>query len=169
MKKLSHFALIFFVTLLMSCSKDKNGPVTHDDDGGPIPGYGSMTAKIDGSPFSALWSYGEIDEELEELSINGIASYSDEVSQHIGLTISNFRGPGSYPMTSNEENEGILLDNSHPYLSIPGSGEIKITQYNGREAKGTFHFRAKSLHNDSVKEITNGAFSVDVSKYGDDD
>lgn len=162
---------IFICTILMvSCSKDDDG------DGSSGGGSEFLTAKIDGTTWSASTDY---DTTAATISSSGNITVlalqgSDNNGNAINFNLPNYKGTGTYKT-------GDLLTNTNQiqYVTIKpaiGSwmsnlasaalqitpGTITITTDNGKVIEGTFSFDGYNGTAKTTKKVTEGKFKVNI-------
>ncbi|MGJ8664927.1 MAG: DUF6252 family protein [Patiriisocius sp.] len=144
--------LVCFTFFLSSCSDDN-----------PLPGIngglfgGSLTANVDGIPYTATFINAEI---LEgELGIYTL----DDGGNILNLQFPNSYGVGSYSLDTPEAGGAVV---NEPAGNIAGgsiSGTLTITEKNTSSKKitGIFNFVADiDLNGDNTINVNAGSFSV---------
>ncbi len=161
--------LLFVSAAIVACNKS-------DDDGGedPTGGTGTLTAKIDGTNFTAdIAVQAQISAagQGEALAISGGTSQSENLQ----MIIQGFSGEGTYNLNfTNIGTYSYIPDPSNPdpttaviYSTVNGTqsvGELNVSSYDGDTIKGTFSFTGYNLNdpNDTVS-VTQGSFNLTVT------
>ncbi|MDZ7740801.1 MAG: DUF6252 family protein [Bacteroidota bacterium] len=146
------------IGLSMSACKKKDDE-TEPENNNPVAG--SMTAKVDGSDWSAsLAVVGVYSNNL--FTVTG----SDNNAKQLQVTVMNVNGTGEYTLGETLTNQnsgrwtaGLNTDQTYSTMLGQGSGTMNITGWTGTSAKGTFSFTAKNSKQEEVS-ITGGEFSV---------
>ena len=181
------FKLILFIPLLLlfiqsSCKKNKDDPKIF------TYGSYQFAAKVNGQDFIPTGLAGIVSP-LEISFLQGsnpantnlyIDAYQIDKHTHVSLFIKNIKGPGhyalntvtvGYPYQSEPPHCGMYQkdDNSGAtnlwVTNSVDTGYVDVAEYkltNNAQTnivKGTFYFKAKSLTDGTVVEITNGYFS----------
>lgn len=144
---------------LFGCSNDNNTPAPAN------PSSGTMSAKIDGSAWSAALA-------VQATKTNGVfqVSGSDNSGKQMNVTIMNYNGPGTYalggPATSGNGSNGRWtagLSSDQTYNTMVGQGEgtCEITTESGGTVEGNFSFTAKNTDNAQVS-VTEGTFKASL-------
>ncbi|WP_396151412.1 DUF6252 family protein [Flavobacterium sp.] len=160
----------FFVT---SCSSD-------DDGGGSgSAAAGTITAKVDGNNVTTLEMTTFANQVGSMLSIQGNTGGTS--SKAIVLNITTFDGVGTYDIggtlglgQANASYTEITVDISNPtafeskiwsapYEGGDKVGEINVSEVTETNIKGTFTFSAKNTDDNSMKQITQGSFNVELN------
>lgn len=160
----------FFVT---SCSSD-------DDGGGSgSAAAGTITAKVDGNNVTTLEMTTFANQVGSMLSIQGNTGGTS--SKAIVLNITSFDGVGTYDIggtlglgQANASYTEITVDISNPtafeskiwsapYEGGDKVGEINVSEVTETNIKGTFTFSAKNTDDNSMKQITQGSFNVELN------
>ncbi|MCF8228012.1 MAG: hypothetical protein K9G58_08080 [Bacteroidales bacterium] len=156
------FIVLFMIAIglsLSACKKKDEETEPQDNN----EGSGTMTAKIDGTDWSA------------SLAVQGVYSNnlftvtgSDANSKQLQITIMNVNDTGDYTLGGDPTNtnagrwtEGIGQEQTFSTQLGLGSGMVNITEWTGSKAEGTFSFTAKNSEQAEVS-ITEGAFSVSL-------
>lgn len=149
--------LAFVSTTLLGCSGDDDTPIPG------VPSSGTMSAKIDGSDWSAVLA-------VQATKTNGVfqVSGSDNGGKQMNVTIMNYTGPGTYtlggPATSGNGSNGRWtagLSSSQTYNTMVGQGEgtCTVSTESGGTVEGTFSFTAKNSDGAQVT-VTEGKFKA---------
>lgn len=160
----------FFVT---SCSSDDDG------GGGGSAAAGTITAKVDGNNVTTLEMTTFANQVGSMLSIQGNTGGTS--SKAIVLNITSFDGVGTYDIggtlglgQANASYTEITVDISNPtafeskiwsapYEGGDKVGEINVSEVTETNIKGTFTFSAKNTDDNSMKQITQGSFNVELN------
>jgi len=161
---------IGLIAAASSCSKAYNS--------GPYPGQdttkntfrGSFTATIDGVPFSAENKYASdvTQNGLRTVTISGVMdskAKDPSTNQSISLSISDYKGPGTYPIVFGTAGTYIVQDKGTPTSYLAKTGDtlalIQITNDAGT-LDGSFNFvvAPNGIGESDNHVINNGAFSV---------
>ncbi len=141
-------------TLILGCSKDKTPS---------LPGQGTLSAKIDGSAWSASLA-------VQAVVTSGILQVtgSDNAAKQMSVNIMNYTGPGTYVLggaaTSGNGSNGRWtegLNSTQTYSTMVGQGEgtCTITSDDKGKVEGTFSFNAKNTDGKQVV-VTDGKFKA---------
>ncbi|RXR33154.1 hypothetical protein EQG68_06625 [Flavobacterium piscinae] len=172
MKTIKFICACFLVTsalFLTSCSDDDGG-------GGGNAAAGTITAKVDGTTVTTL----EITTSATLVSAGGNTTLSmlgTSTSQKgFSFTINGFDGVGTYEFGGSssvfrvasyiEANVSNPLDSqtwSAPYDDDSPRGTISFSEVTDTRVKGTFTYSAKNPNDNSVKQITEGSFNVEIN------
>ncbi|MCX7548750.1 DUF6252 family protein [Xanthomarina sp. F1114] len=175
MKTLKHLTLLlmcFSLVTLSSCSDDDDG----GDAGGGAAASGTITAKVNGASFTSM----EITSTATKVSGGGqttLTMQGNTESQAISMVINGYDGVGTYTLSDDnvfrnasyvEPNVSNPLNTqtwNAPYQDSGVIGEIKISEDTDSNIKGTFNFVGKNSNDDTIKEVTEGAFNLSVQIY----
>jgi|SRR5690606_16146021 len=178
LKKTTYVLAIALALIFTGCSKDDDG------GGGGAAAAGTMTAKVDGSTVTTLemTTYASMVSQggASVLIVQGNTGGTS--SKAFNLQITGVDGPGTYEIGGDFIFSAIAayievtVDPSNPTAAETDEwvapfdggevvGEIKISELTDANVKGTFRFSAKHQENDSMKEITEGSFDVDVNQF----
>lgn len=150
------FCLTFFsLIIVISCKKE----IDYHPEWDPS----TMSGKIDGvllrcSLLAAQTNVIGDKKTLQIVGQNGNSAFS--------LTIVDFKGVGTYPVTS--PNLAMYIANSpvlqNTFMAID-EGNIKITAYTDQKIKGTFEFKGYNQNGNSktAVSITDGTFDMPYS------
>jgi hypothetical protein len=153
MKQFPIFMMILLSTafLLISCSKDNDGP-------GVDAGNGKVTATVDGKSWASKdEASGAVYADAQ--GTHTITAYHDDGS-FIGLTIFGNISSGT---TIQVDNSGLFQAQYKPdfmgselytALAALGSGSITFTTFNDSKVKGTFQFTAVTFDLNAGEEDT---------------
>src|SRR5690606_9191312 len=162
-------ALVFTTS---SCNKDDDG------GGGGGASAGTVKAKINGTSFTSA----EISTSGTITNAGGMQTFmligSNSSGKAIAVTIIGFDGEGTYQIggganisvsasyTETDINNPMNTQVWQAPFDASVAGEISFSEVSDTKAKGTFHFTGKNVNGDnSTKEITEGAFNVNVQVY----
>lgn len=175
MKTIKFICACFLVTttlFLTSCSSDDDG------GGGGSAAAGTITAKVDGSAVTTMDMVTFANQVNSMLSIQGNTGGTN--SKAFVLNVTTFDGVGTYDIggtgglgQANASYTEFIVDlgnpmNSQtktwaaPYTGGDKVGEIKVSEITDTHIKGTFYFTAKNASDDSMKNITEGSFNVEL-------
>jgi hypothetical protein len=148
-------ALLISATLF-SCGKGGDEAIT---------GGGNMTAKVDGSGYSATLA---VQATLSGTSPKVLSVAGTGSSGQINITLSNYTGPATYVLGSGVfDNIATFTLTASPFTSysasgVLGSGTVKITSDSGGYVEGTFSFSGKNNAGGTIttKDITEGNFKI---------
>lgn len=172
MKSIKILAVALLSFVAFSCSSDDDG------GSGGAAASGTVTAKVDGTTVTST-------EMLTVASL--ITAGSDTVLSIQGtnmdgkgyrITLNGVTGEGTYDIGGGAVNthmvsyvEGNASDPMNSQMwSAPydddsiNRGEVNISSYSTTNVKGTFSFTCKNPNDDSVKNITEGSFNVDITE-----
>lgn len=180
MKRLSKFFLLISILVLFiqsSCKKN--------NDDAKITSYGpyKFAAKVNGTDF--IPNADAIVAPIEVKFYQGsnpantnlyVDGYRMEKHTHVSLFIKNITGPGHYTLNTNTTGYPNQSEPPHCGMYIKDNdmgignlwitntietGYIDISEYDLQKniVKGTFYFKAKSLADGTVVEISKGYFS----------
>lgn len=162
--KFKNFGLILLALLVVvGCSKDDEG-----GSGGSTTA-GTVEAKVDGSSFTSNSSFTAAQKVDAGGSTTVTIQGSDNSGKGIVFVINDFDGVGTYNIGG-----GANISVVASYIEVSASsqsawqapydesiaGELKISE-DGESVKGTFHFTAENIQDQSMKEITEGSFNVE--------
>lgn len=168
-KTIKQFMLLIMTVSLVTLTGCKS-----DDDNATGGGSssGTITASIDGSSFTSM----EISSKATKVSATGtlILQGTNSNGEGLVMTINAYSGTGEYPIDSSglNPNTGIYTETDisnpantqswqSPYQNSP-MGSIKITEDTGSDIKGEFSFMAKNAGDNSLMDITSGAFNLTI-------
>ncbi|WP_418512767.1 DUF6252 family protein [Corallibacter sp.] len=171
LKKIMLLVMTFSLSIFSSCSSD--------DDATPIvpigpnssAGQGIIVAKVDGVDFSSL----EITSYASKSTGGGqttLVMQGNTQSQAINMIINAYDGVGTYELS--DDNVFRSASYIEPNISDPFNsqtwnapyqdsglvGEIVITEDSDTKVIGTFYFTCKNANDNSIKNITDGAFDL---------
>ena len=154
MKTLKKISFLLFLSLLISCGNN-------DDDDLGVSGEGSLSAKVDGTKFTALSVAVAATTSNDVLAVQG----SDASGIFIRINIMNYNGKGTYKTGDNIANASSMIYGTvQPIASWAstfniGNGTVTVTEDTETTVKGTFSFTAV---NDDMgsKTITEGTFNA---------
>jgi len=157
------FVLLSFVFAFTSCSDS-------DDDDNSSGGDEYLTAKIDGTNFSASKSPATI---IGATKSNGILAVQggDNSGNTISFQIFNYNGAGTYAtadaLSSTNQIMYITISpvatwSSSGVTSITGisPGTIKVISDDGTTVEGTFSFQGYNASDKTTKNISTGKFKA---------
>lgn len=157
---------VMVVALAVGCSKDDDNPVNggNNNNNNNNNAAGSMTAKIDGSTWTA--NAGEAVLENGELDIMGIQGDS-KASVTINMTLYDFQGTGTYELDGVNNSAYIIQMAEGGATVIYGvddpesqtGGKLVVTEVTDKSVKGTFHFTAENMSGTATRSVTNGVFT----------
>jgi len=175
MKTIKHSiytGLIALSLVFAGCSSDDDG----GDGGNAAPG--TMSAKVNGANFNSGAQFTSANQVNAGGSTTLTILGSDMSGKAINLIINGFDGTGTYEIGSGVG--GIAITASYietniqnpansqtwqaPYEGSGVAGEINFSEA-GDTVVGTFSFTAKNSNDNSTKEITQGAFNVEVTTF----
>ena len=169
-KRILMIAALLFATSVInfSCKSDDDG------GGGGSAAPGKITAKIDGSNFES------IEMTTTATLTNGVLMVmgndgGQNPNRAIQLQIMGFDGEGTYPV-GGDGNIFNLANYIETNVSNPTdprtwsapydenlAGQIKVSEINDDFVKGTFHFEAKNPNDGSMRNITEGSFTIELT------
>ena len=146
------------VLLLGSCNKDDNSSAT---------GGGSMTAKVDGSSYTASLA---VQASISSTSPKVLSIGGTGAGGQINITIGNYTGAATYTIGSgNPSNMAAYTITTSPFTShtataVLGSGTVTVSSESGGKVQGTFSFTGvnNSVTPNTTKVITDGSFSINL-------
>lgn len=161
---------IGIIAAASSCSKPYNAAPYPGQDTTKNTFRGSFTATIDGEAFSAenKWASDVTDNGLRTITVSGVMdskAKDPSTNQTISLSISDYKGPGSYPIVFGTAGSYIVLDKGTPTSYLAKTGDtlalIQITNDAGT-IDGTFNFvvAPNGIGESDNHNVNNGAFSV---------
>jgi len=129
-----------------------------------VPGSGTMSAKIDGTAWSASLAVQAV-KASGTLQVSG----SDAGGKQLNVTIMNYTGSGTYtlggPSTSGNGTNGRWTagtSSNQTYNTMVGQGEGTCTlTESGNSVEGTFQFTAKNTDNVQVT-VSEGKFKAGI-------
>lgn len=161
MKLFKAFIIVLAVmsVSLTACKKDDNG----DDNGGNLPGTGTMTLKYNGTDWSATLT-------VQAVNSNGVINVtgSDGNAHQASVILYGVSGPGTYalgagyPQNLCTWTEGTDASQTYSASLVLGSGSVTITELSDSKVKGTFEFTAYNT-NQETRQITEGAFEANFN------
>jgi hypothetical protein len=176
MKTIKQFGLmltLFSAIIMSSCSGDDDG----GSGGGSAP-LGKVTAKVDGKNFSSYVATGTKQGASGAYSI--IVQASDEKGNAINLMVHGVDGqPGTYEIDTENNISSVatytetVVNLSNPAASTMTTytapyedsglvGSITFTEITDTNIKGNFQFKGKHQTGTEMKQITNGAFNLNL-------
>ncbi|MEZ4795717.1 MAG: DUF6252 family protein [Flavobacteriaceae bacterium] len=172
MRTLKQFMLLVMTMSLVSlssCSKDDDG------GGGGSAELGTIVAKIDGASMTSVEIATFASLNSGTLQIQGNTGGTS--SKAIVLTVIGFDGEGTYPLggganifnvAAYQETDVDISNPTNPEVRIWQApyddtevGEINVSEVTETYIKGTFSFSAKKSDDNSIKNITEGAFNIE--------
>lgn len=171
-KLICAFVVVTTFTLFTSCSSDDNG------GGGGNAAAGTIKAKVDGTTVTTMEMVTFANQVGSMLQIQGNTGGTS--SKAFVLNVTTFDGVGTYDIggagglgQANASYTEIIVNLSNPmatetkvwaapYTGGDKVGEIKISEITATHIKGTFNFSAKRTEDGSMKQITEGAFNVEL-------
>ncbi|QTD36709.1 hypothetical protein JL193_11230 [Polaribacter batillariae] len=156
MKTLKKISLLLFLSVLVSCGGS-------DEDLG-ISGEGSLSAKIDGTAFTALSSAVASSTSNNVLAVQG----SNSNGVYIRINIMNYNGVGTYKTGDSASNASSMIYGTvNPVVAWAstftiGEGTITVTEDTDTAVKGTFSFTGENNSSSAVtiKKVTEGTFNA---------
>lgn len=150
MKKLKNLMLICFLAIsVVACKKSEEGKSG--------TGNGSMSAKINGTSWSASLA-------VQAVKASGTLSVAGTGGAQIDLRLINYTGPATYQLGGSltNINSGMYITTVIPPVTYStgsglGSGTLVIIKEEGGYIEGTFNFTAKTTAGVSAT-ITDGKF-----------
>ncbi|GGD14353.1 DUF6252 family protein [Flavobacterium orientale] len=155
-----------------SCSSDDNG------GGGGNAAAGTIKAKVDGTNVTTMEMVTLANQVGTMLSIQGNTGGTS--SKAFVLNVTTFDGVGTYDIggtlglgqaNASYTEFNVNLSNpaasetniwSAPYTGGDKVGEINVSEITATHIKGTFSFSAKNSDDNSMKQITEGSFNVEL-------
>lgn len=172
MKSIKHisFAIVLALsTIVTSCSSDGGG-------GGSSASAGTMKAKVGSTNWSSLSAATAATKQVTGSSTTIIVQGSDASGKAMQLmVIANIIAPGTYEIsnasnTTNASYTEVNINNpaasqtwAAPYENSGVIGSITFTDITSTNVKGTFTFTGKNESGADTKQITNGAFNVNLT------
>ena len=170
MKTFKNVLLMFMIGLAVTACKK-------DDDGGDGGGAASGTISANVSGVGDFSSTTQLTSGTSQTA-NGVAvlqlTGSDNNGRNITIVINGYDGTGSYDIggsnsvfviatyieanASDPQNSQIW---TAPY-DTSVAGEINISEASTTNVKGTFNFEGKNNNDQSLKNITNGSFDINL-------
>ncbi len=164
------YALLMMICVLAMPSCKKN------EDGGPggDAAPGTIKAMIDGSSFSSL----KMTSVANRINAGGTSIITVQGNESSGkaivLVMNGVDGTGTYSI-GGDANISISASYTEVNISNPTAtkiwqapfdssvaGEVKIAELTNTTIKGTFTFTAKNTMDQSVREVTEGAFNMSL-------
>ena len=174
MKTIKKISVLFLATVIslfaLSCSSSDDG------GSGGSAAAGTIKAKVDGANFASNKDFTMATKisSVGTLTIQG----SDNSGKGFNLILNGVEGEGTYEIGSGVGGIAITASYTEANASDPMNsqswqapydstiaGEIKISELTDSKVVGTFHFSAKNSNDNSMKEITEGSFNVNVTTY----
>lgn len=155
-----------------ACSSDDDG------GGGGSAAEGTLTAKVDGASVTTLEMVTYATQSGNFLQIQGNTGGTS--SKAFVLNVTTFDGIGTYDIggtaglgQANASYTEITIDLANPtapetniwaapYDGGDKVGEVRISEITDTHIIGTFNFSAKNPDDDSIKQITEGSFNVEL-------
>lgn len=142
-----------------------------DDNGGQGGlALGSMTARIDGEPFQAVFAVATpclLCEELGEEETIEVAGLDSE-NTGLGFLLLDFHGEGTYVFDPDGEQGGGAVDSPDGTSFATdwpgGSGSVEVTRSTDDAIEGTFSFTALTGPDGEVVRVTEGRFNVAIQE-----
>lgn len=172
-KKLGLLLTLFSALCITSCSGDDEG-----GSGGATASLGKVTAKVGGKNFNSYVATGTKQGTGSAYSI--IVQASDEKGNAINLMVHGVDGqPGTYEIDTENNISAVatytetVVNLSNPMASTMTTytapyedsglvGSITFTEITDTNIKGNFQFKAKHQTGTETKQITNGAFNLNL-------
>jgi len=163
----------YFVLLMLACAVAATS-CKKNDDGGPDGGAasGTIKAKIGSASFTSL----KMTTMANRVNVGGTSMITVQGNETSGkaivLVMNGVDGTGTYQIGGGAN---IAISASYTEVNISNptatqvwqapfdssvAGEIKISELTDKVIKGTFQFSAKNNKDNSMREITGGAFNV---------
>ncbi|HTO15924.1 MAG TPA: hypothetical protein VLZ83_09135 [Edaphocola sp.] len=177
MKSILKFSLIALLGLasssfLSSCKKNGGGGTGSANEG-------TITFKVNDNKITTLEITTMAFRQSNQLIMQGNTGGTE--AKAIAFIIMGFDGEGTYPFHGNvitpntaqyTETKIKLSDPTNPETiswltqatKTGETGEITFTEITSTHVKGTFHFNAQNLDDNSIKKITSGAFNVKLNQ-----
>lgn len=165
-----------YVLLLMLACAVTATSCKKNEDGGPggDAAPGTIKAKVDGASFTSL----KMTSAANRINVGGTSMITVQGNESSGkaivLVMNGVDGPGTYSI-GGEANISISGSYTEVNISNPTAtkvwqapfdssvaGEVKIAELTDTVIKGTFTFTAKNTTDNSVREITDGAFNMSL-------
>lgn len=174
MKKILHLGLVIasigIIAAATSCSTAYNAAPYPGQDTTKNAFRGDFTANIEGVVFVAnsKYAYDHTTDGIRTISVSGIMdskAKDPKNNQTISLSITNYNGPGVYPIQMGTVGTYINLVDGVPTSYLAKTGDtvalIQITNDQGT-IDGTFNFvvAPNGIGTTDNHNVSNGAFSV---------
>ncbi|GGC31108.1 hypothetical protein GCM10011386_23860 [Parapedobacter defluvii] len=165
-----------FVLLLMLACAMATTSCKKNEDGGPggDAAPGTIKAKINGAAFASL----KMTSVANRINVGGTSMITVQGNESSGkaivLVMNGVDSPGTYQIGGSAS---ISISASYTEVNISNptntqvwqapfdssvSGEIKIAELTDKVIKGTFQFTAKNSKDQSMREVTDGAFNMSL-------
>jgi hypothetical protein len=178
-------SLVVLLGFLTSCGSTDNSSNSAPfvNPGGVPSTVNTLTATIDGKDFKSVLCFGS---KFVFFDTNIIVSGVDLNNQGIGIGITGYNTPGTYPMGSMDTSNGMIRFNIMTFTTIissthdtleyqtptgspgdPGVGSITIVELTDTSLKATFNAvltKTKGISGASTISITNGGVNVTLPK-----
>ena len=150
-----------------------------DDDGGPDANTsaGTISAKIDGNSFQSQQLLSRATQVEVGAATSIILQGTDNSGKGFNLNITGFTGTGTYEIggvnsifvianyvEGNPTNPLATQTWTAPYDNDDLRGTIIFTEATATNVKGTFAFTAKNPNDNSVINVTEGAFNLSITQ-----
>lgn len=175
MKTLKQTTYVFAIALALiftGCSKDDDG------GGGGDAASGTIKAKVDGANFTSNSDFTT----ANTVNAGGTTTMTIQGTDNSGkgfmFIINGMDGTGTYEIGSGVGGISIIASYVEANASNPidsqtwqapfddtVAGQIQISELSDTNVKGTFEFTCKNSNDDSMKEITDGSFNVEVNSH----
>lgn len=144
-------SVLAFSLVLTSCSKD--------DDGGAASGNGSMTAKVDGTSYSASLAV------QATLSGTTLVFGGTGSAGQITIALNNYTAPGTFAINGSSMVVATFAITTSPFTAwvasmVGGSGSVTVSEVAGGYVKGSFNFTGINTGGAANKVITEGQFNI---------
>lgn len=163
----------YFVMLVLACTFAMTSCKKNDAGGtGGDAAPGTIKAKIDGASFTSL----KMTTMANRVNVGGSSMVTMQGSETSGkaivLVMNGVDGPGTYQIGGGA-NISISASYTEVNISNPTdtktwqapfdssiAGEVKIAELTDKNIKGTFAFTAKNTQENSMRDVTAGAFNM---------
>lgn len=172
--KLMSLFLVAGLFIFSSCKKDEEG--TNNTN----VAQGVISAKVDGNLVStaSMTGIANLVENIGTLTLQGNTAGTN--SKAFVMMINGFDGAGTYAIGGensiavNASYTEIAVNMNNPmdtktetwqapYTGGAEVGKITVTEITDTYVKGTFEFKAKNSKDNSIKNITEGAFNLKLN------
>jgi hypothetical protein len=165
-------AIVFglFIGFTSCSSDDDKGPGTNSS-------AGTISAKIDGNSFQSQPLLSRATQVEAGAATALILQGTDNSGKGFNLNITGFTGTGTYEIggansifviasyvEGNPTNPLATQTWTAPYDNENLRGTISFSEATATNVKGTFAFTAKNPNDDSVINVTEGAFNLDITQ-----
>lgn len=171
LKQLTKISILSILFVLASCSKDSDG-------GSGSAASGTITGKVNGTTVTSTTQLTTATQVSAGSTSTLIMQGTNNDGKGFQFNINGFDGVGSYEFGGDnivfvngsyvEGNALNPLDTqiwSAPYDDTTVRGQITFTNVTSSKVQGTFEFTCKNANDNSVKEITNGSFNVNLTSF----